>query len=53
MDRNDNLGVANIKMNEKTAKEVKIIVDKFFLETQRLVNRLVEKIYEIEGISLQ
>lgn len=37
-------------MNEENEKEIKIIVDKFFLETQRLVNKLVDKIYEIEGL---
>jgi len=37
-------------MENKEEKEIQIIVNKFFLETQRLVNRLVEKIYEIEGI---
>lgn len=38
-----------MKQKEK-AKEIDIIVKKFFLETQRLVKRLVDKIYEMEGI---
>ncbi len=36
-------------MNKKQQKEIDIIVNKFFLETQRLVKRLVDKIYEING----
>lgn len=37
-------------MKPEHTKEIEIIVNHFFLETQRLVNKIVEKIYEIEGI---
>jgi len=35
------------EMTPKQQKEMQIIIDKFFLETQRLVNKLTTKIYEI------
>jgi hypothetical protein len=38
-----------MEMNEEQTKEIQIIVEKFFLETQRLVNRLVNKIHENEN----
>ena len=37
-------------MKEEKRKEIEMIVNQFFLETKKLVNKLIEKIYEIEEL---